>query len=121
MKIAVTSQNQKTVTEHAGKCRKFWIYDIEAGAIAGKKLIELAFEQSFYASRHQLASPLTEVNVLISGSMGAALYQCLLEAGIRPLITSEESPDEAVTAFLAGHLEQMPVEYDTACGHNRTH
>ncbi len=25
MKIAVASQNRKTVTAHAGKCRKFWL------------------------------------------------------------------------------------------------
>ena len=33
MQIAVTSQNRKTVTEHAGKCRKFWIYDIKTGRV----------------------------------------------------------------------------------------
>ncbi len=29
MKIAVTSQNRKTITDHAGKCRKFWLFDID--------------------------------------------------------------------------------------------
>jgi hypothetical protein len=29
MKIAVTSQNRKTITSHAGKCRKFWVYEVE--------------------------------------------------------------------------------------------
>lgn len=117
MKIAVTSQNRKTVTEHAGKCRKFWIYDIEAGAVTGKNLVELPLEESFHASRHQLAAPLAEVDVLITGSMGAALHQRLRQGGIRPLITSEEDPDIAVATYLAGRLERMPIEYDTACGH----
>jgi len=117
MKIAVTSQNRKTITEHAGKCRKFWIYDIEAGIVAGKTLVELPMEQSFHASQHQLASPLAGINVLITASMGAGLYRRLSQEGIRPLITLEEIPDEAVAAFLAGRLERMPVEYDTGCGH----
>lgn len=26
--IAITSQNKKHVTPHAGKCRKFWLYKI---------------------------------------------------------------------------------------------
>ncbi|HAN73627.1 MAG TPA: dinitrogenase iron-molybdenum cofactor biosynthesis protein, partial [Planktothrix sp. UBA8402] len=26
MKIAVTSQNKTSITEHSGHCRKFWIY-----------------------------------------------------------------------------------------------
>lgn len=117
MKIAVTSQNRKTITEHAGKCRKFWIYDIEAGIVAGKTLLELPMEQSFHASHHQLAGPLAEIRVLITASMGAGLHQRLKQEGIRPLITSEEDPDIAVAAYLAGRLERMPVEYDTACGH----
>ena len=39
MQIAVTSQNRKTITEHAGKCRKFWIYDVEKGVLTGKRLV----------------------------------------------------------------------------------
>lgn len=117
MKIAVTSQNRKTITEHAGRCRKFWIYDIEAGSVTGRNLIELSMEQSFHASQHQLAAPLTDIDVLITGSMGAGLHQRLRQGGIRPLITTEEDPDVAVAAYLAGRLERMPVEFDTACGH----
>ena len=45
MKIAVTSQNRRTITEHAGKCRKFWVYDIEQGQVTGKTLLELPIEQ----------------------------------------------------------------------------
>ena len=118
MKIAVTSQNRKTITEHAGKCRKFWIYDIEAGVVTGRNLIELPSEQSFHASQHQLAAPLTDIDVLITASMGAGLHQQLRQGGIRPLITTEEDPDVAVAAYLTGCLERMPVEFDTACGHH---
>ena len=49
MQIAVTSQNRKTVTEHAGKCRKFWIYDIKAGRVVSRQLVELGIEHSFHA------------------------------------------------------------------------
>lgn len=118
MKIAVTSQNRKTITEHAGKCRKFWIYNIEAGAVMGRDLIELPMEQSFHASQHQLAEALTDIDVLITASMGAGLHQRLKQSGIHPLITTEEDPNAAVAAYLAGCLERMPVEYDTACGHH---
>ncbi len=47
MKIAVTSQNRKSITEHAGRCRKFWIFMIEENRIVDRKLLELAKEQ-FY-------------------------------------------------------------------------
>ncbi len=42
MKIAVTSQNRKTITGHAGKCRKFWTYEIDHKEIVNKTLLELA-------------------------------------------------------------------------------
>lgn len=115
MQIAITSQNRKTITEHAGKCRNFWIYEIEQGQLTGKRLIELPIEQSFHASHHQFAEPLAGINVLITGSMGDRLYHRLLQSGIQPIITLEENPDQAVTAFLANSLERLPIHYDQHC------
>lgn len=111
MKIAVTSQNRKTITEHAGKCRKFWIYEINSGFVAGKTLLELAMADSFHANQHQLAKSLADIKVLITAGMGIGLYQRLSQEGILPLITQKASPDEAVVAYLAGNLECMPVEH----------
>jgi predicted Fe-Mo cluster-binding NifX family protein len=126
MQIAVTSQNRKTITEHAGKCRKFWIYDIADGNIAGKQLVELAIEQSFHASHHSLAAPLATVNVLITASMGAGLYQRLQRSGIQALITPETDPDTAVAAFLDGSLsaltsDQLPPCHDHDHEHHHDH
>ena len=84
MQIAVTSQNRKTITEHAGKCRKFWIYDIEKGALTGKRLVELAIEQSLHASHHQLPEMLAGINVLIGGSMGPGLHNRSPQSPLNP-------------------------------------
>ena len=65
MKIAITSQNRRTITEHAGKCRKFWVYAIEQGATTHKELLELPLEQSFHESSPQQAHPLDTVQVLL--------------------------------------------------------
>ena len=108
MQIAVTSQNRKTITDHAGKCRKFWIYDVEKGAVVGKTLVELPIEQSLHAS-HQLAEPLAEINVLITASMGAGLHQRLTQSGILPVLTRVESPDQAVSSFLENKLDRLPI------------
>lgn len=110
MQIAVTSQNRKTITEHAGKCRKFWIYNIEAGAVTDKHLVELAIEESFHASHDGLAQPLTTVNVLITASMGAGLHQRLASYGITPILTMETDPDTAVAAYLANKLTQLSID-----------
>lgn len=121
MQIAVCSQNRKTITEHAGKCRKFWIYDIQDSQIADKRLVELSIDQSFHASHHQLAEPLASINVLITGSLGHGLYQRLSSQGVQAIVTTMESPDDAVRAFLAGSLASLPVAHQHAHGHGHEH
>jgi predicted Fe-Mo cluster-binding NifX family protein len=59
MKIAITSQNRKTITGHAGKCRKFWVYEIENNQVLGRSLLELPMEQSFHESNHHTPTPST--------------------------------------------------------------
>jgi len=104
MQIAITSQNRKTITEHAGKCRKFWLYDIEQEQVTNKRLIELPIEQSFHGSHHGLPEALSSINVLISGGMGGKLFRRLLDLGVQPLVACEENPDQAIADFLAGCL-----------------
>jgi len=57
MKIAVTSQNRKLVTKHAGRCRRFWVYRVEEGQVADKSLLELSKEQSFHDSEPDAPHP----------------------------------------------------------------
>ena len=122
MKIAVTSQNRKTITGHAGKCRKFWIYEIEDQAVQGRELLELPIEQSFHESHGTAAHPLDDINILISGGMGSGLVGRLQQKGIAGLVTSETDPDAAVTAFLAGTLLiQVPEAHDHGHGHGHGH
>ena len=105
VKIAVCSQNRKTVTEHAGKCRKFWIYDVMQGRVTGKALLELPLAQSLHASPSHQPHPLDAVNVLITAGMGSGLQQRLLQRRIEGVVTTETDPDRAVAAFLSGELE----------------
>ncbi|HRH81980.1 MAG TPA: NifB/NifX family molybdenum-iron cluster-binding protein [Thiobacillaceae bacterium] len=118
MKIAVTSQNRKSVTGHAGKCRKFWIYEVEGRKLRGKSLLELPIEQSFHETHGVEAHPLDKVNVLISGGMGAGLRHRLWQRGIDALVTPETDPDRAVAAYLAGSLALGEPDHD---GHGHEH
>ncbi len=104
MRIAITSQNRKSITEHAGQCRKFLIYDIAGQSVAKRCLVELPLNQSFHASP-ALPDALADVEVLISRGMGRQLFQRLIGYGIQPLLTDETDPDAAIAAFLAGKLE----------------
>ncbi|RKZ77882.1 MAG: nitrogen fixation protein [Candidatus Parabeggiatoa sp. nov. 1] len=107
MKIAITSQNKREITGHAGKCRKFWIYEVSDGKVGERNLLELPKEQSFHESSANGAHPLDDINVLISGGMGMGMIRRLEMKGIEGIITSETEPDKAVTSYLAGTLERL--------------
>jgi predicted Fe-Mo cluster-binding NifX family protein len=123
MKIAVASQNRKSVTGHAGKCRKFWIYDIEARAVKEKNLLELPREQSFHEHHGAEPHPLHGVQVLITGGMGEGLVRRLATMDIAGFVTSETDPDLAVAAYLAGTLPlgQPEVHGEPAHPHGNHH
>lgn len=110
MKIAVASQNRKMITGHTGRCRKFWLYQIEDNAVTAKELLELPKEQSFHESSPLAPSPLDDVQVLIAGGMGSGLARRLQEKNIRGLITKETDPDQAVKDFLNGTLKTESFE-----------
>ena len=110
MKIAVASQNRREITDHTGRCRKFWIYEVVDGAVSGKELLELPKEQSFHDTSPHEPSPLGDVQVLIAGGMGTGLVRRLETMGIEPLITTETDPDKAVADYLAGSLITRSAE-----------
>jgi predicted Fe-Mo cluster-binding NifX family protein len=119
MKIAITSQNRREITEHAGMCRKFWIYEIEEGQTKSRELLELPKEQTFHESPPLMPHPLDDVAVLIGGSMGQGMVRRLAAKGITGLVTTEKDPDTAVAAFLAGQL--TPVSLEDGCEHGHHH
>jgi predicted Fe-Mo cluster-binding NifX family protein len=104
MKIAVTSQNRRAITEHAGRCRNFWVFDVDDGIILDSALVELTKESSFHDSSPHEPHPLDGVDVLISGGMGDGLRVRLARRGIEAIVTTERDPERAVQAWLAGCL-----------------
>ena len=110
MRIAVTSQNRKTITEHAGKCRKFWVYEVRKGQVVAKNLLELPKDQSFHEAKSAGAHPLDDIHVLISSGMGTGLQQRLRQRGIQGLVTAETDPDQAVALYLEAALADIPPQ-----------
>ena len=102
MKVAVTSQNRRTVTGHAGKCRKFWIYDIDGGVIREKTLCELPIEQTLHVLEGDVPDPLRGICALITQGAGMGMRDRLARHGIEVVLTRIDDPDEAVSSWLAG-------------------
>ena len=113
MKIAVASQNRREVTGHTGRCRKFWLYDIEQGQVQDRVLLELPKEQSLHDSSPHASHPLEVADVLISGGMGHGLVRRLTAWDVAAVVTQVSDPDAAVAGYLAGTL--APGEQSSQC------
>jgi predicted Fe-Mo cluster-binding NifX family protein len=124
MKIAVASQNKSSITGHAGKCQKFWIYEVESSKILGKELLELSKEESFHNSSPHEPHPLDEIQVLILGGMknGNGLIRRLERKGIEVVVTRESEPDRAVNAYLDGSIvREISESYEYGYKHRHNH
>lgn len=103
MKIAVSSQNNITITPHAGRSRRFWIYEVDERSIIDGSIVELDVTETLHAAI-TMPEALQGISVLISGSMGRGLVERLARHGIRGVITREIDPERAVLAYLDGTL-----------------
>jgi predicted Fe-Mo cluster-binding NifX family protein len=106
MKIAVTSENRNAISNHAGRCAGFWIYQTEYADVVEKRWIQLPAGESFHDT--DLPQLLRDINVLISGGMASDLSFRLKQQAIQAVTTLETDPDRAVNAWLNGTLEEMP-------------
>jgi hypothetical protein len=108
MKIAITSQNRKTITEHAGMCRKFWVYEVQNQSVVSKVMVELEKDQSFHELAHSDRCA-TSTGWCCSCSLqvvpGVVCSCDLAQRGIRGSgHHSTQIPDQAVAAWLKGEL-----------------
>jgi predicted Fe-Mo cluster-binding NifX family protein len=102
MKVAVTSQNFRTVTGHAGRARRFLIYDVQPGAEPVETArLDLPQEQSFHEMGGAGAHPIDNVNVVISAGFNAHFALLMGGRGIQAATTDKENPVEAIRDYLA--------------------
>lgn len=121
-KIAVTSADRDHVTGHAGKCRRFYLVDVEDDAVRNFAFVELEEHQTLHALLHEGGAegphPLDGIEVLISGGMGQGLARRLEGRSIQPVITPETDVEQAVRSFLSGSL---PVAAPREKSHGQGH
>jgi predicted Fe-Mo cluster-binding NifX family protein len=122
MKIAITSQNRKEVTGHAGQCRNFWIVELEERKVANRTLVELGREETFHGTGSGFPPALQGVDVLVSGGMGPGLRQRLAARGITAIVTTETDVERAIAGVLAGTLTDEAAAQATTTGcHDHEH
>ncbi len=127
MKIAVASDNGKTITGHVGKCDMFIIFDItnkeirgiekrkntftqhkKEGHEHGHHNEDLKHKQQGVGKHLGIIEGLKDCNYLFCCSGGQGLMSDLNENGIQTIFTDELDAEDAVKLFLEDKLKSDP-------------
>ncbi len=125
MRFAITSQNFRTITGHAGKARRFMIFEVQSpDEIAEVTRLDLPINMAIHGFDHTLQHPLDETDILITGSAGDGFVMRMAQRGVRVVRTGETDPIEAIRGCFLGNLKPpMPHDHESATedGHAEDH
>jgi predicted Fe-Mo cluster-binding NifX family protein len=112
MQIAVSSQNFRQVTGHAGHARRFLVFKVDdAQTINLVDRLDLPKELAIHGFDDRQPHPLYGMDVLITGGAGEGFKRRLAMRGVRVVATGETDPETAVKDFLAG-VVKAPEAHD---------
>ncbi len=103
--IALTTQNRRHVTPHAGRCRHFMVKRVGDGCEGEWESRVLAKEQTLFSCTEGLPDPIRDVDVIITAGAGPGLQARLARHGVQLIITDILLPEQALAAWREGHLE----------------
>ena len=111
MKIAVASQNCRTITGSGGRARRFFVFEVGPDkSVTELERLDLAKEMAMHAFRGQ-EHPLFEMDVVILGGCGQGFVNRLAMHGTLVLATAETDPHKAVADLLEDRLQPpAPIE-----------
>jgi predicted Fe-Mo cluster-binding NifX family protein len=99
MKFAVASQNSRTVTGHAGKTRRFLVFEAESGSEPVEiDRLDMPKEMALHNYRGD-DHPLYAMDVVIVGSCGEGFAQRLASYGVTVVNTEQGDPLQAVRDY----------------------
>ena len=113
MKIGFTSQNFKTITGHAGKARRFLVYEVtEEDTVTEQDRIDLPKEMAMHNYRGD-DHPIFELDLLFTGGCGAGFINRLAQHDVKVVATGETSPTETIEKLMKGEsiLAPLPDEH----------
>ncbi len=117
MRFALTTQDFESITPHAGRARKFLVFEAEAGTEPVKiKHLEIGEDQIFHIFDGNGPHPLDEVQVVITGNAREKFIRKCSDRGIQAVLTSESDPMTAIKGFFAGTLPPS-VPLPEKCDH----
>jgi predicted Fe-Mo cluster-binding NifX family protein len=114
MRIAVTSQNFRTVTGHAGKSRRFLVYEADgAGGPREVERLDLPKDMSlhdYHGDDHPLFA--LGLDAIVTQGAGQGFVNRMARQGIRVHATSEGDPLAACSCLAAGLPLPDPLPHE---------
>lgn len=124
MKIAVVTDDEKTISAHFGRAQYYVVFTVENGRVTGQETRSKANHSQFTGEGHQHGEPgdshgmdpgsrrrhgmmidtILDCEVLLARGMGQGAHLNLNERGIKPILTDIKEIREAVDAYLTGKL-----------------
>jgi predicted Fe-Mo cluster-binding NifX family protein len=123
MKIAVITDDGKTISQHFGRAPYYMVFSIEEGKIVDRELRDKLGHNQFSAigpeehhheqhgldetahNKHsQMAGSIADCQALLCGGMGMGAYESMRRLNIRPIVTDLRDIEAAVQAYLDGTL-----------------
>lgn len=125
MKVAVISQDGKTVSQHFGRAPYYVVLTIEDGETKDREIRPKAGHHSFAATeppadvKHEaMAGSIADCEALIAGGMGEGAFLSLQGMGIRPILTDETDADCAGLRYAQGALPNLIDRVHGGHGHH---
>lgn len=125
MKIAVITDDGKTISRHFGRAPYYQVIEIKNGEVVDREMRDKIGHSEFahreqrhydslekgsgmdaasHSKHERMSEVISDCGVLICGGMGKGAYQSMEAFGIKPLVTKMTDIDEAIEAFLKGDL-----------------
>jgi predicted Fe-Mo cluster-binding NifX family protein len=132
IKIAAVSDDGQTISQHFGRAKYYTVLTIEDGKITAREQREKMGHTHFAGEEHaeekadprghgftpaeqdrhfRMADAIKDCQILLARGMGSGAYYSMEQIGIRPIITTIASIDEAALEAAAGiivdHKEKL--------------
>lgn len=124
MKIAVITDDGKTISQHFGRAQYYLVADVENGQIVSRELRDKFGHKQFANQPHpeeqpgqlhgmdvashnkhlQMAEAIADCEALLCRGMGMGAYESMKTRGIRPVVTDIADVDDAVMAYVGGDI-----------------
>lgn len=128
MKIAIASDDKKTVSEHFGGASHFVVVEVDEGKIGNEEVREKPGHKDLAggeehpqtgkegghgftadaSQRHKkMAEIIKDCKVIIAGRMGLGAYEDLRDLGLEVITTDIKEINEVVSLYAKGELSHM--------------